>query len=67
MFEQVVVGIRDDQAGRDAIALATKLVSADGAATLVHVQVVSARPAPDSAVGAAAEYRCDRAADDACS
>jgi nucleotide-binding universal stress UspA family protein len=58
MFEQVVVGIRDDQAGRDAIALATKLVASDGAATLLHVQVVSARPAPDSgAVGAAAKYR----------
>ena len=58
MFEQVVVGIREDQAGRDAIALATELASADGAVTLLHVQVVSARPAPNSgAVGAAAKYR----------
>jgi hypothetical protein len=54
----VVVGIRDDQAGRDAIALATELASADGAVTLLYVQVVTARPAPDSgAVGAAAKYR----------
>jgi hypothetical protein len=58
MFQQVVVGIRDDQAGRDAIALAMELVSGDGAVTLPHVQVISARPAPDSgAVGAAAKYR----------
>jgi hypothetical protein len=58
MFQQVVVGIRDDQAGRDAIALAMELVSGDGAVTLLHVQVISARPAPDSgAVGAAAKYR----------
>ena len=58
MFQQVVVGIRDDQAGRDAIALARELVSGDGAVTLLHVQVISARPAPDSgAVGAAAKYR----------
>ena len=58
MFEQVVVGIRDDHAGRDAIALAMELVSGDGAVTLLHVQVISARPAPDSgAVGAAAKYR----------
>ena len=58
MFEQVVVGNRDDEAGRDAIALAMELVSGDGAVTLLHVQVISARPAPDSgAVGAAAKYR----------
>ena len=57
MFEQVVVGIRDDQAGRDAIALTMELAAGDGAVTLLHVQVISARPAPDSgAVGAAAKY-----------
>lgn len=58
MFEQVVVGIHDDQAGRDAVALAMEFVSGDGAVTLLHVQVISARPAPDSgAVGAATRYR----------
>jgi nucleotide-binding universal stress UspA family protein len=58
MFEQLVVGIRDDQAGRDAIALTMELAAGDGAVTLLHVQVISTRPGPDSgAVGAAAKYR----------
>lgn len=57
MFAQVVVGIHDDHAGRDAIALAMELVSGDGAVTLLHVQVISARPAPDSGAVGAAKYR----------
>lgn len=44
MFEQVVVGICDDQAGRDAIALAARLLSADGAVTLPQCR--SSAPGP---------------------
>jgi nucleotide-binding universal stress UspA family protein len=59
MFENVVVGIRDDgAAARDAIALSRELVSRQGELTLLHVYVVASKPAPDSgAVGDAAKRR----------
>lgn len=56
MFEEVVVGVRDDDAGPDAIALAKEMASAHGELTLVHVHVVANKPAPDS-VGDAAKCR----------
>jgi hypothetical protein len=58
MFEEVVVGVGDDDTGRDAVALGKELVSAHGKLTLVNVHVVSSKPAPDSgAVGDAAKRR----------
>ena len=62
MFEEVVVGVGDDDTGRDAVALGKELVSAHGRLTLVHVHVVASKPAPDSgAVGDAAKrrYACE--------
>lgn len=55
MFRNIVVGVRDVQAGRDAIALAARLRAPEDAVTLLHVDVVTGRPAPDSGgvVGAA--------------
>jgi nucleotide-binding universal stress UspA family protein len=55
MFRNIVIGIREVQAGRDAIALARTVSVAADAVTLLHVQVVTGRPAPDSGavVGAA--------------
>lgn len=59
MFDDVLVGIRvgHDGAGRDALALATELVSADGKLTLVFVNVVARKPAPDSGALADAAMR----------
>jgi nucleotide-binding universal stress UspA family protein len=58
MFEHVVVGIRDDDSGRDAIALAKELVSPQGGLMLLYVHVVAPKPAPDSgSVGDAAKSR----------
>lgn len=37
MFRNVVVGVDEDEAGRDAIALAKELLAADGELTLAHV------------------------------
>lgn len=55
MFEEVVVGVGDDDTGRDAVTLGNELVSGQGRITLLHVHVVSSKPAPDSgAVGDAA-------------
>jgi nucleotide-binding universal stress UspA family protein len=48
MFDNAVIGVDDDQAGQDALRLAKQLVSADGALMLVHVEVVSLEPAPES-------------------
>lgn len=59
MFEDVVVGIRDRDAGRDAVALGRELVSPRGNLTLVHVHVVSAKPAPDSGSARDASHRRD--------
>ena len=48
MFEKVVVGIDDYEAGRDALELANQLVSLRGSLLLVYVEVVMAAPGPDS-------------------
>jgi nucleotide-binding universal stress UspA family protein len=58
MFSNVVVGVKELEAGRDAVCLARALASANGNLTLAHVQVMAPRPAPDSgAAGAAARRR----------
>jgi nucleotide-binding universal stress UspA family protein len=48
MFRTIVVGVRDVEAGRDAIALAARLRAPEDAVALLHVEVVTGRPAPDS-------------------
>lgn len=48
MFEKVVVGIDDYEAGRDALELANQLVSLRGNLLLVYVEVAMAAPGPDS-------------------
>jgi nucleotide-binding universal stress UspA family protein len=48
MFEKVVVGIDDYEAGRDALELANQLVSPHGNLLLVYVEVVMAAPGPGS-------------------
>ena len=48
MFRNTVVGVSDDRAGRDAIALARTLRGGENEVTLLHVQLVVGRPAPDS-------------------
>ena len=55
MFRAIVVGVGDVQAGRDAIALAARLRAPEDAVVLLHVEVVTGRPAPYSGavVGAA--------------
>jgi len=58
MFSNVVVGVKELEAGCDALTLARPLTPANGNLTLAHVQVVAPRPAPDSgAAGAAARHR----------
>jgi nucleotide-binding universal stress UspA family protein len=58
MFSNVVVGVKQLEAGRDALCLARALTSAKGNLTLAHVQVVAPKPAPDAgAAGAAARRR----------
>jgi nucleotide-binding universal stress UspA family protein len=57
MFENVVVGVRDNQTGRDAVALANQLISTAASITLVHVHVVASKPSPDSAASADAAKR----------
>jgi nucleotide-binding universal stress UspA family protein len=59
MFSSVVVGVKQLEAGRDAVCLARALTSAKGNLTLAHVQVVAPRPAPDSGVAGAAAQRRD--------
>ena len=44
----VLIGILDDQTDRDVIALAHELVSPQGKLTLLHVYLVTAKPAHDS-------------------
>ncbi len=60
MFENVVAGVLtgmlDDQVGRDVIALAQELVAPGGRLTLVHVHLVTPKPAPDSGAGADAAH-----------
>ena len=58
MFKTVVVGVKDLQAGRDALRLAQALAARDRKLTLAHVHVNATKPAPDSgAVGSAARRR----------
>jgi nucleotide-binding universal stress UspA family protein len=51
MFENVVVGVKDDEAGRDAPALARHLLSPDGSLTLASVSVAVPVPPPDDEPG----------------
>lgn len=46
MFDNVVVGVDDPEAGRDALELAKQLVSGDGQLLLVYVEVVMLAPDP---------------------
>jgi nucleotide-binding universal stress UspA family protein len=55
MFDNVIVGIGEPEAGRDALALARELTSERGQLTLAQVRVVALPAPPDS--GAAAEDR----------
>jgi nucleotide-binding universal stress UspA family protein len=58
MFDNVIVGVNDLDAGRDALWLAGALASGDRRLTLAHVQVLGSKPAPDSgAAGSAAARR----------
>ena len=58
MFSNVVVGVKEPEAGRDALCLARPLTSAKGNLTLAHVQVAAPKPAPDSgAAGAATRHQ----------
>ncbi|MBV9196237.1 MAG: universal stress protein [Solirubrobacterales bacterium] len=60
MFSNVVVGVKELEAGRDALVLARALASATGNLTLAHVQVSAPKPAPDSgAAGAMAKRRSE--------
>ena len=57
MFKHVVVGIREDEAGLDAIALARELLAPDGTLTLLHVQVVAMKPSDSGVVRDRAKRR----------
>ena len=48
MFDNVVIGVDDYEAGRDAIELAKQLVSLDGELLLLYVEVVMRAPGPDT-------------------
>jgi nucleotide-binding universal stress UspA family protein len=48
MFDKVVVGVDDHQAGRDALELATRLVSPNRTLMLVHVQMLAFATPPDA-------------------
>jgi nucleotide-binding universal stress UspA family protein len=48
MFDNVVVGVDDYEAGRDALELAKLMVSLDGDLLLVYVEVVMRTPGPDT-------------------
>ena len=49
MFDKVVIGVDNDDAGHDAVELAKQLASVGGNLSLVYVDAVGDRPAPDSA------------------
>jgi nucleotide-binding universal stress UspA family protein len=49
MFDNVIVGAADAEAGRDALALARQLAAPHGQLTLAYVQVGAPPPDPDSA------------------
>jgi len=57
MFEVIVVAIKGEDAGRDALALTRELAPPHGEVTLVHVLVVPDKPAPDSAASRQAAKR----------
>lgn len=59
MFSNVVVGMKDLEAGRDPLCLARALTSAKGNLALTHVQVVAPKPAPESGAARAAAKRQD--------
>lgn len=59
MFSNVVVGVKERDAGGDALCLARALTSANGKLTLARVQVVAPRPAPDSGAAGSASRRRD--------
>jgi nucleotide-binding universal stress UspA family protein len=48
MFDNIIVGVGDPQAGRDALALAARLAAAHAQLTLAHVEVVPREPWPPS-------------------
>jgi nucleotide-binding universal stress UspA family protein len=48
MFDRVVIGIDAYEAGRDAIALANALLSGDAEVTLVYVEVLQGKSAPEA-------------------
>jgi hypothetical protein len=48
MFDHVVVGVKDDEADRDALARARQLVSPSGTLTPASVSVIVAAPPRDS-------------------
>jgi nucleotide-binding universal stress UspA family protein len=58
MFDNVIIGVADREAGRDALALALQLASRDRPLTLAYVQAVMPKPGPDSgALSLAADRR----------
>lgn len=57
MFKNVLVGVDDRQGGRDAIALATHLVDAEGKLTLVNVHSGVLRPVDAASPGAVSAER----------
>jgi nucleotide-binding universal stress UspA family protein len=58
MFENVIVGVKDLEAGRDAVRLAQALAARERRLTLAQVHVAASKPAPDSgSVGSAARRR----------
>jgi nucleotide-binding universal stress UspA family protein len=59
MFENVVVGVKELEAGRDALRLALALTSFDRHLTLAYVQVAAPKPAPDSGAAGCATKRRD--------
>ena len=57
MFKNLIVGVEDSAAGRDALALARQLASPDAQLALAYVQVVMPRPDPDSGAASLATER----------
>ena len=57
MFENVVVGVKDLEAGRDALRLAQALTSANHHLTLAQVQMAALTSAPDSGAAESAAKR----------
>ena len=49
MFDNVIIGADNAEAGRDALALAQQLAAPRGQVTLAYVQVGAPPPEPDSA------------------